>query len=50
MWILLIISRKYILQGPKENLYYPSKQHKLKLRLMGDISITTDMQMTQPLW
>ena len=25
-------------------------RHKLELRLLGDISITSDMQMTPPLW
>ena len=25
-------------------------KHKLELRLPGEISITSDMQMTQPLW
>ena len=25
-------------------------KHKLKSRLLGDISITSDMQMTPPLW
>ena len=25
-------------------------KHKLKLRLLGEISITSDMQMTPPLW
>ena len=25
-------------------------KHKLESRLLGEISITTDMQMTQPLW
>ena len=26
------------------------KKHKLKSRLLGEISITSDMQMTPPLW
>ena len=26
------------------------KKHKLASRLLGEISITSDMQMTQPLW
>ena len=26
------------------------KKHKLELRLLGEISITSDMQMTPPLW
>ena len=26
------------------------KMHKLELRLLGEISITSDMQMTPPLW
>ena len=26
------------------------KKHKLELRLPGEISITSDMQMTPPLW
>ena len=26
------------------------KKHKLELRLLGKISITSDMQMTPPLW
>ena len=25
-------------------------KHKLELRLLGEISITSDMQMTPPLW
>ena len=27
-----------------------SKKHKLESRLLGEISITSDMQMTPPLW
>ena len=26
------------------------KEHKLELRLLGEMSITSDMQMTPPLW
>ena len=26
------------------------KKHKLKSRLLGEISVTSDMQMTSPLW
>ena len=33
---------------PRETLGY--KKHKLESRLLGEISITSDMQMTPPLW
>ena len=35
---------EYIMQNPGW------KKHKLELRLLGEISITSDMQMTSPLW
>ena len=30
--------------------YDPRESHKLESRLLGEISITSDMQMTPPLW
>ena len=38
----------YMQSTPWETLGY--KKHKLESRLLGEISITSDMQMTPPLW
>ena len=40
-----IASEERLLEGPSE-----SREHKLESRLLGEISITSDMQMTPPLW
>ena len=38
--------------GAQKNLYETLdwKKHKLESRLLGELSITSDMQMTPPLW
>ena len=51
------VHQSYILSPCLFNLYAEYimrmlgwKKHKLELRLLGEISITSDMQMTPPLW
>jgi len=34
----------------EEKLVFRNKKHKLESRLPGEISITSDMQMTPPFW
>ena len=45
-WVAMSSSRE--LSQPRETLGW--KKHKLESRLPGEISITSDMQMTPPLW
>ena len=47
-WILSPCLFNFMQSTPRETLGW--KKHKLESRLLGEISITSDMQMTPPLW
>ena len=44
------LMEKPLMLGKTEGITLGWKKHKLESRLLGEISITSDMQMTPPLW